>query len=189
MDKQLKNINELHEWDKNPRNINEGNFQKLKDQLELKGQYKPLLIMPDGTVLGGNMRLKAMRQIGMEQVWVTIIDFIERDGLWRAVLDGQEQKETYRTKEDGMMAYSLSDNDRAGYYDADIMANIMPQFNLDWNQYSIDFQTPVSIQQMLENVAPEPTPPEVGEDGEHLVECPECHGVFNPKGNEANKTN
>ena len=74
MEKTYKKIEELREWDKNPRSISKENFERLKRQITKLGQYKPLLITNDGTVLGGNMRLKAYRDLGIKDIWVSIVD-------------------------------------------------------------------------------------------------------------------
>lgn len=49
-------------------------MERLKKQIQKLGQYKPLLITKDGTVLGGNMRLKAYQELGIENVWVNVVD-------------------------------------------------------------------------------------------------------------------
>lgn len=38
-----------------------------------KEQYKPLLITEDGTVLDGNMRLRAYRELGFKDIWVSVV--------------------------------------------------------------------------------------------------------------------
>ena len=113
--KEYWDISKLHEWDKNPRGIKKKDFDRLKKQIQKLGQYKPLIITPDGEVLGGNMRLKAYRDLGMDDLWVSVV----------------KPKD-----ENEKLEYALSDNDRAGYYDADLLANLMPQFDIDWSSYS-----------------------------------------------------
>lgn len=117
-------INKLHNWDKNPRSINVDDFDRLKKQIVKFGQYKPLLITPDGEVIGGNMRLKALLELGVEKVWVNIV-----------TLKDENEK----------MELSLSDNDRAGYYDSDNLANMLPQYDIDWKNYSVDFNVPFNL--------------------------------------------
>ena len=92
--KDTRNISELREWDKNPRSIKRVDFERLKTQIKKLGQYKPLLITEDGEVIGGNMRLKAYRELGIKDVWVSVVK--PKD---------ENQK----------LEYALSDNDRAGY--------------------------------------------------------------------------
>lgn len=126
-------------------------------------QIKPLLVTPDGdgmfTVIGGNMRLRAMRDLAEEVpgygVWCLIIDFVHHDddNLWRASINGRESAKRFVTKDDGMMEYALLDNERSGYYDLDSLANIMPEFTIDWD-YSVDFKEANSIQEYINKYAP-----------------------------------
>jgi len=156
MDKQYKPLSELKEYESNARDIDQESYGRLKDQLSLKGQFAPLLVMPDGTVLSGNMRLKAMRELGIEQAWIVTVDFIQKeDGLFRAVFESVEQVEPYATKEDGMLSWSLAHNADYGHYDFDKFANIKDNFGLDWNTFAVNFDTPNTIQELINNIAPE----------------------------------
>ena len=74
MDKIIWPIDKLRNWDKNPRGIKEKDFTRLKEQIKKLGEYKPLLITSDGEVLGGNMRLRAYRDLGKTEVWVSIVE-------------------------------------------------------------------------------------------------------------------
>lgn len=125
MEKEYRKLSTLKNWEKNPRSIKEADFERLKKQLEELGEYKPLLITSDGTVLGGNMRLRAMKELGWDEVWVSVVE-----------ADTEEEK----------LKYALSDNDRAGFYDQDAIANMMGNFpELDWDMFSIDINDPMSM--------------------------------------------
>lgn len=117
-------ISRLKNWNKNPRSIKKDAFERLKKQIQKLGQYKPLLITPDGTVLGGNMRLRAYKDLGITDIWVSIVE---------------------PKTESEMMEYSLSDNDRAGFYDEDLLANIMPELELDMSMYAVDLEEPTLL--------------------------------------------
>lgn len=152
-------LDQLHEYPLNPRSISKDDFSRLKNELELLGQHSPLLVTPDEagyTVLGGNMRLKAYQELGINEVWCSVVEFKQNEqGLWIAVLNGVDQPKTFTTKENGMMEYNLSHNDRAGYTDPDRLANIMPNFEIDWNAYSVDIDEPITAQQLVDSIAPE----------------------------------
>ena len=136
-----RDISTLKEWDKNPRTINRKDFDRLKKQLTELGQYKPLLITPDGTVIGGNMRLKALRDMKINSIWVSVIETKDETEL---------------------LKYALSDNDRAGYYDDNLIANMMPNYNIEWSDYAIDFEPPESLGDMLKRFG-------VPDDEDHLT--------------------
>ena len=143
--KDIRKLSQLHEWKNNPRNINTKDFARLKEQIKKLGQYKPLLVTPDGEVIGGNMRLKAYRELGMDEVWVSVV----------TPKDENEKLE-----------YALSDNDRAGYYDEDMLANLIPNYDIDWSQYAVDLKPPDDIQKLIDSIAPveEDEAPEVSQD-------------------------
>lgn len=125
---EIRKIEELKEWDKNPRSITQKDFERLKKQIKELGVYKPLIINQDNIVLGGNMRLRALRELGYKEVWVSVV----------------------KTKDESeMMKYNLSDNDRAGFYDADLFSSIQPSFDINWSDYKIDFSQPVDLAKVI----------------------------------------
>ena len=129
-------INKLKNWDKNPRSINKADFARLKKQIESLGEYKPLLIIDDGTVLGGNMRLRAYKELGWQKVWVSIVE-----------------AETEQEK----LEYALSDNDRAGEYDEQALAElILESPNLDLTAYHVDLGITQGLQVVVSKFAPDP---------------------------------
>lgn len=146
MKQTTKNIDELHNWEKNPRSISEKGFERLKKQIQTLGMYKPLLVTEDGTVLGGNMRLRAYRELGIKDVWVSVVD---------------------APTEEKKLEYALSDNDRAGFYDDDLLANLtgeLPDFN--WGDYSVDLKEPTNLADLLDQFKEvvEDEVPEVSDD-------------------------
>jgi len=144
--KQTRDISTLKNWDKNPRTIAKKDFERLKKQIQKLGEYKPLLITKDGTVLGGNMRLKAYQELGIKEVWVSVVE-----------ADTEEKK----------IEYALSDNDRAGKYELDLMGDLVGNFpDLQWADYSIDIDAPKTVDKFI-NMFPEEmedTIPEVVDD-------------------------
>lgn len=128
-------IGKLHEWDKNPRNISPEGFARLKKQIQKLGQYKPLIITPEGEVLGGNMRLRAYRELGIKSVWVSIV-----------------KPETEAQK----IEFALSDNDRAGFYDDDMLANLTANIpDVAWADFAVDLNEPTNLQELLNQFNPE----------------------------------
>lgn len=67
-------ISKLLVNEKNPRNITNEKLAKLKDSIiEFPEMLKlrPIVVNNDMVVLGGNMRLKACKEIGLKKVWIT----------------------------------------------------------------------------------------------------------------------
>lgn len=143
--KETKKVSELHNWEKNPRSINKKDFERLKKQIQELGQYKPLLVTQDGEVIGGNMRLRAYKELGIDDIWVSVVT--PKD-------DAEKLK------------YALSDNDRAGFYDEDLIANLIPDYpDFDWSQYAVDIKAPQSLDDLIQSLTPveEDEVPEVAE--------------------------
>lgn len=136
-------ISKLKEWKDNPRSIKKKDFERLKRQIEKLGQYKPLLITPDGLVIGGNMRLKAYRELGIKEIWVSVVEPKDKNE---------------------MMEYALSDNDRAGFYDADLLANISPEFDINWEDYAVDLKPPITLEDLIEPSIEEDEIPELSQE-------------------------
>jgi hypothetical protein len=64
----------------NPRVIKDDNFQKLVQSLKSfpeMSKVRPIVVNQDMIVLGGNMRLKAMKEAGWKEVPIEIVDWDE----------------------------------------------------------------------------------------------------------------
>lgn len=128
--KETRNIDTLSNWDKNPRSIAKNDFERLKKQIKELGQYKPLLITNEGVVLGGNMRLRAYKELNITDVWVSVVE-----------AKTEEEK----------IKYALSDNDRAGKYELDLLGDMVGNFpDLQWADYSIDIDPPKTIDKFID---------------------------------------
>lgn len=69
-------ISTVDNWDKNPRAIQKEDFERLKAQIKELGVYKPLICYEhEGRyiVLGGNMRLRALKALGTKEVWLVVV--------------------------------------------------------------------------------------------------------------------
>lgn len=99
-----RDINTLQENPNNPRTITREKFDKLVTSLREFPEMleaRPIVINPDGMVLGGNMRLKAAREAGLKEVHV-----------YEATWEEAKQKE-----------FIIKDNVSFGEHDWDILAN------------------------------------------------------------------
>lgn len=122
-------IDELKPNPKNPRSITEAGMERLKAQIKKLGIYKPIIVDErTGMVCGGHMRLEALKALGHGEAWVSYVN----------TRDDQEALE-----------YALSDNDRAGYYDADFLANLSSEFpDLPWDKYAIELSEAYPLPQL-----------------------------------------
>lgn len=105
----------------NPRVIKDDKFKKLVRSIEefpemLKA--RPIVVNPDMVVLGGNMRLKALQELGIKKTWVYIADWEES-----------------KNKE-----FIIKDNVGFGEWDWDLLANDWDEQELiDWGLDIPDF--------------------------------------------------
>ena len=117
-------IEKVQEWQDNPRAIKKEDFERLKTELNKFGQFKTILCIVESskyTVIAGNMRLKAMVELGFKKIRVTEVK-----------VDSEAEK----------VELSLADNDRAGFYLADELAYQVRELEIDLKQYKVDITVP-----------------------------------------------
>ena len=136
----------------NPRVIKDDKFKKLVQsikELPEMAEVRPVVVNTDMVVLGGNMRLKAMREAGWKDVPIQVVDWDE---------DKQRQ-------------FIIKDNVSGGEWDWEMLANEwdteelqewgldLPGFDLDANELGEDFTLPdgdkAPFQQMTFTLADE----------------------------------
>lgn len=131
-------IEQVQLWEQNPRNIKTKDFERLKKQITELGVYKPLIACKENggyTVLGGNMRLRALQEMGINEVEISVVDAPDE-----------------ATK----IKYALSDNDRAGEYDEQQLAELVYPYIevIQLEDYKIDVGEPINLKQVIENYGP-----------------------------------
>lgn len=68
----VQRLNELIPFERNPRSISEVQYQKLKQSILEDGYHSRLKVTHDYRVIGGHQRLKAMKELGFDEVEVLI---------------------------------------------------------------------------------------------------------------------
>ncbi len=108
-------INSIRNNPINPRLVNKAKFEKLKQSIQDFPQMlelRPIVINEDGIILGGNMRYKALVELGYEEVPVIVASYITKE---------QENE------------FIIKDNLGFGDWDWDILANEWDSVELeDW---------------------------------------------------------
>jgi len=139
-------IDTLQLWDKNPRSINDDRFNELKVRLKRQGQVKPLLVAADGsTVIGGNMRLRAMQALGIEEVWISHTE-------------AKTDKEIFDL--------ALTDNEEFGYYEKEQLAELALALELtplELQSYELNLGKTTTLDLVLDEFQPTPEEDEVPE--------------------------
>lgn len=79
-------LEQLRAWPENPRTITPERLEQLKQALTADREMlhaRPLLALPDGTVIAGNQRLRAALELGWKTIPVVTVDLDhERARLW-----------------------------------------------------------------------------------------------------------
>jgi|TARA_R100000479_G_scaffold136323_1_gene73031 ParB-like chromosome segregation protein Spo0J len=108
-------INSIRNNPINPRLVNTAKFEKLKQSIQDFPQMlelRPIVINEDGFILGGNMRYKALVELGYTEVPVVVAEHITKE----------QEKE-----------FIIKDNLGFGDWDWDILANEWDSVELeDW---------------------------------------------------------
>ena len=143
----------------NPRVIKDDKFKKLvqsiKDLPEM-AEVRPVVVNTDMVVLGGNMRLKAMREAGWKDVPIQVVDWDE---------DKQRQ-------------FIIKDNVSGGEWDWEMLANEWDTEELqEWGLDLPDFDNPKELEaeeddyEMPEEVQTDIVLGDLFEIGEHRLLC------------------
>lgn len=131
-------ISDVIAWDKNPRGIMKSDFERLKRQIIRLGVYKRLLCYRENgkyVVLGGNMRLRALQDLRQSSVAISIV---------------------HPKSESQKLEFSLSDNDRAGYYEDQKLAELAFPFRdmIPLEDFRVDLSAPVDVAQIVAGFGP-----------------------------------
>lgn len=153
------------------------------------GVFKPLVIskveLPEievkkGTILGGRTRYyiaKDLAKIGyVAKVWDGE-NWLEEtfDPVWITWV-APKDKET-------AIAYALADNDSAGVYVEEELADLVKDVNLNLETYKVNIRDGMSIQQLLDNLGPSDVdiaPPADPPQSKRTYKCPNCGEEFRP---------
>jgi len=132
-------ISKVIPWEKNPRGIKTLDYERLKRQILKLGVYKPLIGCRENgkfVVLGGNMRIRALKELGVKEVEISIV---------------RPEDEAEKIE------FALSDNDRAGFYEDDRLAELVQPYlaKLNLNDFKVDLGQPVDLTSLIERFGPD----------------------------------
>ena len=159
--KDLRDIRALHPWEKNPKTLSKSEFIRLKKQIQRLGVYKPLIIAEDGTVLGGNSRFRAFQELGIRDVWVSMVD---------APTDAKK------------LEYCLSDNDVVGEVNEEELVSLLTEEDgeIPLVDYKVNLGS-ISLDKLITKFGPEDefeVEETKSDKGKKEITCPECGAMF-----------
>lgn len=132
-------ISKVIPWDKNPRGIKPDDFGRLKRQILRLGVYKPLVCFQEKgkyVVLGGNMRIRALQELGVRDVEISIVK---------------------PKNEAAKIEYALSDNDRAGYYEEQALGELLQPYmaKLNLDDFRVDIGNSMDLRSLMDRFGPD----------------------------------
>ncbi len=144
---------DLLPWDENPRDIKPDRLAELVDSIKQYGQFKPIITTITGLVIGGNMRMRGYEQLGIDEVWVSVVDT-------------DNPREAFKL--------AVRDKERYGYYLEDQLANLAEKYELtelEMGDLYLDVGEVQTLEQIVEKVngkkdTNEDEPPEAPETAE-----------------------
>lgn len=142
---EMRKVADLRNWDDNPRTITDKDFERLQEHIRRLGFYKPLLINQQNIVLGGNMRLRALTDLGIEEVMCAIV-----------LTDNTAQ----------MLEYALSDNDQMGTTNTEKVAELATLNPIKTELYAVQTEKIKPLETVLKAVSPT--------DGNGEIKCRQC---------------
>lgn len=108
----------VHEWEDNPKKTTVEDMKRLEDMVRKLGQFKDLVVEPDGNILGGNHRRKKYENMGFTFVAIDVV---------------------YPKNEDERMEYALADNDHIAEYDQEALVEKLKALkNIDTNLFKVN---------------------------------------------------
>lgn len=148
-------LDQLRPYERNPRSITDIQYQKLKKSIKEDGYHNRIKATQDLLVIGGHQRLKAMKELGYDEITILVPD--------RPIPHKQFERILIR------------DNVNNGLFDMDMLANDFDLEELrDWGVHEI-------MDIMPEDKA---TDSDDGGGSDTEVICPECKHQFGVKGNK-----
>jgi hypothetical protein len=109
-----------------PRNARNGDIDAIAESLRVNGQYRPIVLAADGTILAGNHTYMAAMSLGWEQIAAVRVDVDPESPDALRIMLADNRTADLGNYDDGLLAQLLTDLDDAtgllgsGYTDDDL---------------------------------------------------------------------
>jgi len=145
---------DIRPWPKNPRKVKEEDMARLKKQLAELEQHAPLLVNKNGIILGGNMRYKAMLELGWSECYVVEVD---------------------ADTETKMLEYALSHNDAVGVYDERLLMEVVNEAGeFDFSKFRVEFAGGMELKDFIAQGPVAYPEKDLTQGVETANSCPKC---------------
>lgn len=181
-------IGELKLWDKNPREV----IDSERVMADMRGvQTVPLLVMADGTILGGNTRFQGMQAVGRPEVWVSVVEFDEENGKYIPYINGERDIKEFSSVDDGMKHYALKNNQEYARYLQLELVELALDSQLNLEEYTVrpEDNILVSLKSIMDdsNGVDESAIDETKETENELGDQEDMQGEVQPKSEKKSK--
>lgn len=155
-------ISKCRPWDKNPRKIAPEDAARLKKQIQKLKVYKPMIAYQEGKdyiILGGNMRLSALKELGHKEVEISIV---------------KPKNEAEKIE------YNLSDNDGVGKTDLSLLTELVLPIKdeIDLKDYKVNLDLGQGLETLFEDAKGLGGEPGDNDKEPEMVKCPKCGHEF-----------
>lgn len=116
---EIRRLKDLRPFERNPRQITDTQYDKLKQSIVQDGYHSRIKCTIDGRVIGGHQRIKALTELGYEEIEVLVPDRELSDDDFKRIL--------------------LRDNHNNGTWDVDMLAN----------DYDVEFLRAVGLHEVM----------------------------------------
>lgn len=130
-------VADLHRWKDNPKDVEGADYKRLLEQIKL-GEHSTMLVTTEGEVLGGNTRLRAYQELKKERAKVIVVDFVEKDGVVHAFVDGLKVERTFDSVNQAKLEYAISHNDAIGKTNEKKLAQLLHVTPIPMEVYKIN---------------------------------------------------
>jgi len=160
-------LEDLSAYEGNPRVISEEAVAKVRKSIEMYGYNQPIVVDPQGVVVVGHTRLRALQEMGVEEVEVYVSPLSdEKNNEYRLVDNRTGETSRWDHETLVMELRELDDELRDEYF---------PNIDLEVSALGAVEVTDADVERVAKEMAKMPDAPYVPMT---QIECPQCDEVF-----------
>lgn len=152
---ETRSLSELKDFPKNPRIIRNDEYDALKHALKEFGMVQPLVVNKKNEVIGGNQRLHAMRDIGINETEVVVVKLPpKKEMALNLALNKIHGEWNMPALQQVMQELEKSDLDLAGFSDAEVKAMLSSIDVSDTTLHQLTKDLKTSVEDVEAGIAP-----------------------------------
>ena len=159
-------VKDIVEYENNPR-LNDRAVGPVAKSIEEFGFKVPILLDAENVIVAGHTRLKAAKELGMEEVPCIYCDDLT-----------PEQVKAFRLADNKVAEFSGWDYKKLEQETAELVAALGD--SLDLGEFGFDLEDNTDFGNLLKDHAEEPAEEEDEAEEDGMVQCPYCGEWFKP---------